>query len=154
MVVGILRLTLSIPGAHSLKDKRRVVHKIVERARSRYNASIAEVGDNDLWQRAQLGVSVVANDRRFVDEVLSKLTRDVEANADASLLQREVEIETYSQMAEMPPDKPVIDPELQEDWDVEAEERALAETASDESKAAPSEGTAGWLTESDLEGHQ
>jgi len=174
MVVGILRLTLSIPGAHSLKDKRRVIHKIVERARSRYNAAIAEVGDNDLWQRAQLGAAVVANDRRFVDEVLAKLTRDVEANADASLLAREVEIETYSQMAQAPADKPNLDPTAEEiaegsGWDLEAEERLLAEPESgttsaeresvgggdaggEHDSAASGAGAGDWLTESDFEG--
>src|SRR5580698_3893981 len=114
MVVGILRLTISIPGAQSLKDKRRVLRKIIERARSRYNAAIAEVGDNDIWQRAQLGVTVVANDRRFVDEVLSKISRDVEANPDISLLARESEIETISQMREQPADKPNLNPTAEE----------------------------------------
>jgi len=141
MVVGILRLTLSIPGARSLKDKRRVVHKLIERAKSRYNAAIAEVGENDIWQRAQLGAAVVANDRRFVDEMLAKLTRDIEHNADASLLAREVEIETYSQMHAAPPDKPDLDPtaeELAEDsgWDLDAEEKLLqAQDAAEASRA-------------------
>ena len=166
MVVGILRLTLSIPGAQSLKDKRHVLRKIVERARSRYNASIAEVGENDVWQRAQIGVSVVSHDRRFVDEVLAKLTRDVEENADASLLGREVEIETIGQMREVLADKPNLDPtpeEIAQDsgWDLEEEERMLA-NAADESDATtdgkPALGAAaahtteaGWLTESDFE---
>ncbi len=166
MVVGILRLTLSIPGAQSLKDKRHVLRKIVDRARSRYNASIAEVGENDVWQRAQIGVSVVSNDRRFVDEVLAKFTRDVEANADVSLLGREVEIETIGQMRESLADKPMLDPTPEEiaadsGWDLEEEERLLA-NADDETSAAPTgtsaigaqdAGTteAGWLTESDFE---
>ena len=162
MVVGILRLTLSIPGAHSLKDKRRVIHKIVERARSRYNASIAEVGENDVWQRAQVGVSVVSNDRRFVDEVLAKFTRDVEANADVSLLGREIEIENISQMRETLADKPNLDPTAEEiaadsGWDLEEEERLLAEPGEgDEGAAAGKDAAAeppaeGWLTESDFE---
>src|SRR5271170_7294772 len=131
MVVGILRLTLSIPSAQSLKDKRRVLRKIIERARQRYNAGVAEVGENDIWQRAQLGFAVVSNDRRFVDEVLAKMSRDVESNAEASVLAREVEIETYSQMREQPPDKPMLDPTAEEiakesGYDLDEEERLLA----------------------------
>ncbi len=109
MVVGVLRLTLVIPGARSLKDKRQALRKIIDRARARYNVSIAEVGDNDLWQRAVVGATVVANDHRFVNEVLDKLVRDVESLAVASLVNREMEIETYSEMSSSWQDKPMVD---------------------------------------------
>ncbi len=96
MVVGILRLTLYIHGASSLKDKRRVLRKVVDRLRSRFNVSVAEVGENDVWQRAVVGISAVANDKSFVNEVLDKCARD--AGAIAEIVQREMEIETYSEM--------------------------------------------------------
>ena len=99
MVVGILRLTLLIAGARSLKDKRRALHKIVDRARSHFNVSAAEVGDNELWQKAQLGFAVVSNDRMFVNEVLDKVVRDVERMAVAEIVEREVEIESYATMS-------------------------------------------------------
>ncbi len=96
MVVGILRLTLYIHGASSLKDKRQVLRKVVDRLRSRFNVSVAEVGDNDVWQRAVVGICAVANDKSFVNEVLDKCARD--AGAIAEIVQREMEIETYSEM--------------------------------------------------------
>jgi len=96
MVVGILRLTLYIHGASSLKDKRQVLRKVVDRLRSRFNVSVAEVGDNDIWQRAVVGICAVANDKSFVNEVLDKCARD--AGAIAEIVQREMEIETYSEM--------------------------------------------------------
>ena len=96
MVVGVLRLTLYIHGAASLKDKRQVVRKILDRLRSRFNVSAAEVGDNDNWQRAVVGVAAVANDHSFVNEVLGKCERD--AGAIAEIVNREMEIETYSEM--------------------------------------------------------
>lgn len=98
MVVGILRLTLIIPGSRSLKDKRRALHKIVDRARAHFNVSAAEVGDNELWQKAQLGFAVVSNDRMFVNEVLDKVVRDVERMAVAEIVEREVEVESYATM--------------------------------------------------------
>src|SRR5438309_11015406 len=76
MVVGILRLTLHIQGASSLKDKRQVVRKVVDRLRSRFNVAAAEVGENDVWQRAVIGIAAVSNDRSFVNEVLDKCARD------------------------------------------------------------------------------
>ena len=109
MVVGVLRLTLVIAGARSLKDKRQALRKIVDRARARYNVSIAEVGENDSWQRAVVGVTVVANDRSFVNEVLDKVVRDVESLAVASLVNREMEIETYSDMQSDWQDKPLLE---------------------------------------------
>jgi len=111
MVVGVLRLTLIIPGARSLKEKRHAVRKIVDRVRARYNVGIAEVADNDVWQRAVLGVAAVANDRSFVNEVLDKVVRDVEMLGVADLISREMEIETYSTMHGDLLDKPRLEPE-------------------------------------------
>jgi uncharacterized protein YlxP (DUF503 family) len=96
MVVGVLRLTLYIHGAGSLKDKRQVLRKVTDRLRSRFNVSVAEVGENDVWQTAVIGISAVANDHRFVNEVLDKCARD--AGAIAEIVKREMEIETYSEM--------------------------------------------------------
>lgn len=92
MFVGFARLALSIPGAGSLKDKRQVVRKVVERLKARFNASVSEVGDNDLWQRAALGLAVVGNDSAFVRECLDKAVRFVEEMYLAPVLSREVEV--------------------------------------------------------------
>jgi len=50
MVVGVCRVILNINEAFSLKEKRQVVKSIVERVKSRFNASVAEVGFNDKWK--------------------------------------------------------------------------------------------------------
>lgn len=73
MVVGTLELELTISGADSLKAKRMVLRSVKDRVRKRFNVSIAEVDDNDQWQSAVLAVVVVGNDRRFVNQVLSKV---------------------------------------------------------------------------------
>jgi len=130
MVVGVLRLALVIRSARSLKDKRHALRRILDRVRARYNVSIAEVGDNDAWQRALVGVTAVANDRSFVNEVLDKVVRDVEMLGVADLVGREMELETYSEMHERP-DKPMLDepppmPETEEEA-ARAEAEALAE---------------------------
>jgi uncharacterized protein len=109
MVVGVLRLTLVVPGARSLKDKRQALRRILDRVRARYNVSIAEVGENDVWQRAVVGIAAVANEHAFINEVLDKVVRDVEALAVAQLVNREMEIETYSEMLGGWQDKPMLD---------------------------------------------
>src|SRR5206468_5595179 len=128
MVVGVLRLALLIRGARSLKDKRSALRRIIERVRARYNVSIAEVGDNDIWQRALVGVTAVANDRSFVNEVLDKVVRDVEMLGVADLVGREMEIETYSTMHGDLLDKPRLEPEpVDEKAARREEEEALRE---------------------------
>ena len=98
MVVGILRLSLHIPHASSLKEKRHALRKIIDRVRARFNVSCSEVGDGDLWQRASVGVACVSNDHSFVNEQLDKVVQEVEKVAVADILDREMEIETYSEM--------------------------------------------------------
>lgn len=78
MVVGTLRLELHLPAADSLKAKRSVVNRVKERVRSRFNASIAEVSNQDLWQRATLGVAVVGEEQGLLDHVLHEILAVVE----------------------------------------------------------------------------
>jgi uncharacterized protein YlxP (DUF503 family) len=78
MVVGTLRLELHIPAADSLKAKRSVVNRVKERVRTRFNASIAEVSHQELWQRATLGVAVVGEEQGVLDRVLHDILSVVE----------------------------------------------------------------------------
>jgi uncharacterized protein len=73
MVIGALEVTIAIDHADSLKDKRSVVRRLVERTRNRFNVSAAEVGANDDHHRAIIGVTTVANDGPFVNSVLDKV---------------------------------------------------------------------------------
>jgi len=100
MVVGILRINLSIPDAGSLKSKRHVLRKLIDRVKARFNVSIAEVGDNDLWQRAQVGISAVGNDRRFVNETLDKVLGFIEETCLAPVLHHDLEIQSVGEMFE------------------------------------------------------
>jgi hypothetical protein len=78
MTIGLLQLELLVPAARSLKDKRRVVKSIKQQVRNKFNCSVAEVGDKDLWQRASLAFCVVGDDSRFVNEQLSEVAHFVE----------------------------------------------------------------------------
>ena len=73
MNAGICRIKLHLSGSQSLKDKRRVVKSIISRLRSKYNISIAEVDDQDLWQLVTLGITCVSNHSQHIDETLSKV---------------------------------------------------------------------------------
>ena len=95
MVVGVLRLTLFIPENHSLKGKRQVLRAIKARVRQKFNVSIAESGDHDLWQRAELGICQVGVDRAFVDSALRQVVNFIDSLALAPLGEEHLEIINY-----------------------------------------------------------
>lgn len=76
-----------------MKGKRAVLNSVKGRVRSRFNASIAEVGDLDLWQSATLGVAVVSNDRRYVNGVLEKIKAAVEREDRLTLLDYSIDLD-------------------------------------------------------------
>ncbi len=95
MTVGVLRLTLYIPENHSLKGKRSVLRKIKARVRDKFNVSIAEAGDHDLWQRAMLGICQVGTDQPFVDGALREIIRFIDDLQVAELGEEQIEFLHY-----------------------------------------------------------
>ncbi len=73
MFVGVARLVLQIPGARSLKDRRRVVNSFKDRVKARLPVSVAEVGEVELLQVATLGVAVVSGDSDRCREILGRV---------------------------------------------------------------------------------
>lgn len=73
MIVGICSIQLIMFENHSLKEKRHLIKSIIDKIKHRYNVSIAEVGDNDKWQRSEIGIACVSNDKKHVDGVLQKV---------------------------------------------------------------------------------
>jgi uncharacterized protein len=91
VTVGIARLTLFIGGSHSLKDKRMVLRRVKDLVRQKFNVSIAEVGEGDLWQRAVLGIASVGNDARFVAAALDEVVAFVRGKAEVTGEERETQ---------------------------------------------------------------
>ena len=73
MNVGVCRVRLRLPENLSLKGKRQVVKSITTRVGNKFNVSVAEIDDHDLWQLATLGICCVSNNKRHTNEVLSKV---------------------------------------------------------------------------------
>lgn len=95
MVVGVLRLELRLPENHSLKGKRSVVRTIKARVQNKFNVSIAECDDHDLWQRVTLGVSQVGGERGHVDACLRAVVRFIDDLHLAELGEERVEFLNY-----------------------------------------------------------
>jgi len=92
MVVGVCRIELRIPQTHSLKAKRQVLRKIKDRVKNKFNVSIAEVGENDKWQRSLVGLALVGNDRRQINSTLDVVTNFIENLNAAEIINSELEI--------------------------------------------------------------
>lgn len=91
MVVHSARLIFSIPYAQSLKDKRQVRRSLIDRARHRFNAAIAEVGSQDAHQTLTLGIAVVSGDERHAQAELDTIIRFLESGDDAQLISIEMD---------------------------------------------------------------
>ncbi|NVM22797.1 MAG: DUF503 domain-containing protein [Desulfobacterales bacterium] len=92
MVVGIGTIILRLPGNTSLKGKRKVVKGIISRLQNSFNASVAEVGANNIHQRAEIGVAFVGNDRRLINSKLDKALNLVETIQTAEIIDSDIEI--------------------------------------------------------------
>ena len=86
MVLAYAVFDIHLPGCRGLKEKRMVVKSLKTRIRNEFEVSAAEVGDQDLLQRAKLGVAAVGPDQQPLDALLQHILRFVEENLDGELL--------------------------------------------------------------------
>lgn len=69
--VGLLVVYLRATGSFSLKDRRRIVRSLLDRARDRWNVSAVDMGPDNEKTDIVLAFSAVGTDRLTVDERLS-----------------------------------------------------------------------------------
>jgi len=94
MVIGILELTLAIPAA-SLKEKRSVIKRIVNRGRNKFNVAAAEIDALDHISSGVIGFTTVGNDARFLRSTLDKLLNFIEDVYLAEIVDQQITIEHY-----------------------------------------------------------
>jgi uncharacterized protein YlxP (DUF503 family) len=92
MVVGIGTITFRLHDCHSLKGKRRIVKSIVTQLRNHFNASVAEVGANDVYQKAIIGFAMAGNQTPTVNSKMDKLVNMAEDLGLAEMIDSEMEI--------------------------------------------------------------
>jgi len=92
MMVGVARITWRLHENHSLKEKRRVLKSIIEKSRHRFNVTVAEVADQDLHQRATLGVAVVGSDSRVLNSLLDRIIAYMDSLHLAEMIDQEIEL--------------------------------------------------------------
>ena len=79
MVVGVSRIEIFFPEAHSLKDKRQMIKKIVEKARAKFNVSMVEIADSNLWQKGHIGLAVMGINRDHVQSAIENVQEYIES---------------------------------------------------------------------------
>ncbi|MFC2059440.1 DUF503 domain-containing protein [Chloroflexota bacterium] len=93
MTIGVLKVKLRLHQNQSLKGKRGTLKSITAQVRNKFNVSISEVEDQNLWQLATLGITCVSNDGRHANETLSKIANYIERiSGEAEFLDYEIEI--------------------------------------------------------------
>ena len=92
MVVGLGIITFRLHDCHSLKGKRKVVKSIVGQMQNHFNASVAEIGSNDVHQRAEIGFALVGNNRRTINSKVDKVFNFVDSLGLAEIIDTESEI--------------------------------------------------------------
>ena len=92
MVVGVLKIDLILVENHSLKDKRSVLRRIQAKVSGKFNISVTECGDQDLWQSAVLGFGVVGSNTRVIDATLRQVVAFVDDMKLAELGKSEIDV--------------------------------------------------------------
>ncbi len=100
MVIGYGIVQLRIPESGSLKEKRSVLNKILKRAQNEFNLSIAQVGDLDRHQYAQIGFALVGNESRYINGKVDHLLRFIGDLHAAEVLDSKIEIMVVSDFLE------------------------------------------------------
>ena len=93
MKVAVCRLTLRLHDNRSLKGKRQVVRSLIDRLRHRFDASVAEVGDQDRLKSALIGIAVVSEGARHAAEMMDSIVEYAESQmfeTDIIDIEREV----------------------------------------------------------------
>jgi uncharacterized protein YlxP (DUF503 family) len=92
VIVGTLKLRFVLRESHSLKDKRRVLKSLKDTLSNKFNISVAETDEQDVWQTAELGVAAVGTDTPFVQSVLTHVVNYARYYGGVELVDQQQEI--------------------------------------------------------------
>ncbi len=92
MIIGSCKIKLRLYSPESLKEKRMIIKSLIERLKHRFNISIAEVSDNDLWQISTIGIAIVGNESVYVDEVINKIINFIDNFELVEIIDCEIEM--------------------------------------------------------------
>ena len=91
-LLGSLQVQLHIPLCNSLKEKRGILRSVENHIRKKFNVSVAEIGDQDIWRSSWLGVTTGSTDHDLVDQVLHQVVQLLEREADVQVVDYVVDV--------------------------------------------------------------
>jgi uncharacterized protein YlxP (DUF503 family) len=93
--IGASRIDLRIPVCGSLKGKRHVIKGITGGLRSKFNAAVAEVGYQDVWQRATIGVAVISDTAFHVEKMLREIERFISRDDRIEIIHAATDVQPW-----------------------------------------------------------
>ncbi len=84
-------MSLRIPSSNSLKDKRQVLRSLKDKIRGKFNVSVAEVGSQDVWRSAELGITGVSGDKLFMEKEMARILNLIDARNDLEITDHSLE---------------------------------------------------------------
>jgi len=89
VIIASLRLNLYLPGAASLKEKRRLLKSLQDRMRNKFNLAVAEVDSQENWQHSVLAVVSVSNQRNYLEKIFNQVINLVDEMPGIELMRSE-----------------------------------------------------------------
>ena len=92
MTIIVGTFELHVLAQRSLKGKRQVLRGIIDRIRHRFNVSVAEIGDHELWQRAAIGVACIGYEQHHTKQVMERVASTILENPSIEVLRSDIQM--------------------------------------------------------------
>ena len=92
MYVGCCSIKFFLHGNHSLKGKRRIIRILKDRLKNKFNISVAEIGDQDIWQSLHIGIVAVNSDPKYLEGQVNKVIDTIEKMHLAEITDHQTQI--------------------------------------------------------------
>ena len=86
MLVGVCELFIYLPDCQSLKQKRSIIKRLNSHLRKKYNISISEIGQKNIWKKCTIGISCIGDNRQIIDKIIDSAIKDIESNSKIELV--------------------------------------------------------------------
>ena len=92
MIIGSARITLRLFSPESLKEKRHILKSVINKIKTSFNVSVAEISLNDKWQVTEIGIACVSNDSKFVDTTFNSIISLIESDFRVEIIKVQIEM--------------------------------------------------------------
>lgn len=86
MIVGTIKIKIYAPWVHSLKEKRSIVKSIISKVQNKFNVSISEVDEQDIYKTIVLGIACVTDSTKVANSIIDNIIFFIEENTEAEII--------------------------------------------------------------------